>query len=217
MILGELWRFFEKEIFQMDSTELLFNQYKDNNLDVDTDGGNEIRKENLRKYFESFDEKPTVLAIGEAPGPWGCRFSGIPFTSERQLIQQNFLFHGKQSSNTKLVRVKHKKSPFSLNTSKIFWDVMNEYHPKFFVWNCVPFHPYKHDDILSVRTPTKLEVKRYSEMLKKIIDIINPDVTLAVGKKAFSALERIGEQSKYVRHPSYGGAKEFKTGMIAYL
>lgn len=66
MTLEKLWMFFEKEIFQIDSTELLFNQYKDNNPDVDTDGGNEIRKENLRKYFERFNEKPTVLVIGEA-------------------------------------------------------------------------------------------------------------------------------------------------------
>jgi len=84
--MNSLWNLFKNKIFAIPSSEILFNQYMSSNIDVDLPNAAEIRRKNLYDYFKSFPKKPSFVLIGEAPGPWGCRFSGIPFTGERQLI-----------------------------------------------------------------------------------------------------------------------------------
>jgi len=88
---------------------------------------------------------------------------------------------------------------------------MAPYHPKFFVWNCVPFHPHKRWEILSIRSPTMREVSFYSDILSELKTVVKPIHIFAVGRKAELGLKQIGVRPIYVRHPSYGGAREFKT------
>lgn len=213
MILDNLWHLFEKKIFSIPSSNDLFNQYKNRDPRVDLPNAVEIRNQNLYNYFKSFSKKPGVVLIGEAPGPWGCRFSGIPFTGERQLLMKELPFSGNQSSRNKPKIEVRKATPYVSNSARIFWGVMKQYHPKFFVWNCVPIHPYKHNNMLSVRTPTSKEVKNYSILLSEILSILKPKHIVAVGKKAEFSLSQLGIPCTYVRHPSQGGATKFKKGI----
>jgi len=74
-----------------------------------------------------------------APGYKGCRFSGVPFTSEAQLSSGLLPFKGDRSSCM--------NQPWSENTATIFWRVMMRYHPDFIAWNCFPFHPHEPNTI----------------------------------------------------------------------
>ena len=213
MIFNNLWHLFEKKIFSIPSFNGLFNQYKDRNPHVDLTNAVDIRRQNLYNYFKSFPKKPTVVFIGEAPGPWGCRFSGIPFTGERQLLMKELPFSGNQSSRNKPKIEVRKATPYVSNSARIFWGVMRQYHPKFFVWNCVPIHPYKKGNILSVRTPTTEEVMHYSNLLAEILSLLKPKKIIAVGKKAEFSLNKLGIPCIYVRHPSQGGAVKFRNGI----
>jgi uracil-DNA glycosylase len=94
---------------------------------------------------------------------------------------------------------------------------MKAYHPRFFVWNCVPIHPYKAGSILSVRTPTAGEVLRYSPVVAEIIRRLKPEKIVAVGRKAQYSLSHLGIPCDYVRHPSQGGAIKFKQGISGTL
>jgi uracil-DNA glycosylase len=213
MSLNDLWKYFEGKIFPIESSPGMFNQYRDADLRVDRSDAAAIRRKNLRNYIGSFEKKPPVLLIGEAPGPWGCRFSGIPFTGERQLLAGVLPFAGKNSSRPEpMVRLR-KSSPFVSNSARIFWSTMLSYHPRFLIWNCVPFHPYQNTDILSVRTPTSNEVREYSSFLAEVIAAIEPERIIALGRKAESSLGLLGLQCSYVRHPSQGGAVRFKEGI----
>lgn len=50
-----------------------------------------IARKNLLRYLtEMSKRKPSVLLVGEAPGKDGCAISGIPFTSEYQLLNEPF-------------------------------------------------------------------------------------------------------------------------------
>src|SRR5437879_5237580 len=51
---------------------------------LDRPGAAALRSANLLDYLGS-RRQPGLLLVGEAPGYRGCRFSGIPFTSERSL------------------------------------------------------------------------------------------------------------------------------------
>jgi uracil-DNA glycosylase len=185
----------------------LFNQYNSIIPDVDLPDAPEIRRENLRRYLRSFSENPTAIVIGEAPGWRGCRFSGIPFTSEAQLCDNTVPFlKGFQSSNHHL--------PYKENTATIFWQHMAHYHPTFFVWNCIPFHPYKPNDPLSNRTPSNEEIIDHLMLLSEMISLIKPDLIVAVGKSAEHALKKMNNIAfTYVRHPAHGGASDFRAGM----
>lgn len=210
MLLNDIWHLFQKRVFPIQSTEILFNQYKDSDPIVDLPNANNIRKQNLRNYLGSFSQRPPILVVGEAPGPRGCRFSGVPFTSEAQLCAHGYLpFAGRQSSA--------RESPYAENTATIFWKVLAPYHPKFFVWNCVPFHPHKQGEILSIRSPTKREVSFYSGILSELKTLVKPIHILAVGRKAEFGLKQIGVRPIYLKHPSHGGAREFRTRLARAL
>lgn len=53
---------------------------------------NENTVNNLKLYLKKMLKiKPKYLLVGEAPGYKGCRWSGIPFTSEEILDTSSFL------------------------------------------------------------------------------------------------------------------------------
>ena len=66
---------------------------------------------------------------------------------------------------------------------------------------------------MSNRTPTKKEVDQNIHYLKTLIDMFKPKTVIAIGRKAESALLRLGVGHSYVRHPAQGGQKEFVSGI----
>ena len=210
MLLNDIWDLFQNRVFPTQSTEILFNQYKDSDPIFDLPNGNNIRKQNLRNYLGSFSQRPSIMIVGEAPGPRGCRFSGVPFTSEAQLCTHgSFPFAGRQSSA--------RESPYAENTATIFWKALAPYYPNFFVWNCVPFHPHEQGETLSIRSPTKREVIFYSDILSELKTLVKPIHILAVGRKAELGLKQIGVRPIYLKHPSHGGAREFRARLARAL
>jgi hypothetical protein len=215
MILQDIWNLCEDEIFLVTSTDILFNMYKDFDERVDLANAAEIRRNNLYNYLQSFKRKPEFLIIAEAPGPWGCRFSGVALTSEYQLVYNKLPFHGQLSSRKEPAIDVKKTAPYRSNTSDQFWEVMLPFHENIFVWNCVPFHPHKIGRILNpIRNPSTNEVKQFSDILVKLRDILGPKKILSVGKTSFNALEKLHIESRYIRHPSRGGFKKFKEEIL---
>jgi len=92
------WLKLEAILMGPPSSEIVFNQYHDWNDQVDVPEAAAIRRENLRQYLAETIETATLLVVGEAAGPWGCRFSGVPFTGERQFLDSSFPFSGNWSS-----------------------------------------------------------------------------------------------------------------------
>lgn len=205
MILGDVWTFFNENLFPVPSTPSLFNPYHDNEPEVDLPRGDEIRRNNLLNYLRSFTQFPTLVLIGEAPGWRGCRFSGVPFSSEAQLLQDDFPFKAERSSL--------RPSPYREATATIFWRHLSSYHPHFFAWNCIPFHPRKAGQPLSNRTPSRREIETHSEFLSDLLSLFQPEQVIALGRSAQRSLAQSGVPSVYVRHPSRGGAQPFWRGL----
>jgi len=200
-----LQAFLSERVFPLKTEDGLFNQYRDDVKGIDRRGGAKIRRENLLGYLSSFKRKPQVLLVGEAPGPWGCRFSGIPFTGEGPLSRGELPFAGRQSSASEI--------PYSERSGDIFWDALRSHHPRFLVWNTIPFHPHRPGEPLSIRKPKISEVKAHLDLLAEIVGIIRPSRIAAIGRVAENALERIGQNSIYIRHPSHGGEQKFRAGI----
>jgi hypothetical protein len=208
MLLEKVWTVLEECVFSRASTERLFNLYGDRNEDVDLPNAPAIRRENLWNYLSAYREPPSVFLLAEAPGPWGCRFSGVPITSEAQLLDPDFPVHGRQSSAG--------EQPHSEYCANIHWRVLAPYFPRFLTWNAVPLHPHG-ERPLSIRTPTTREVTGFSIVVMAFLEALQPAHVVAVGRKAERALNHLDVPHVYVRHPSQGGSKRFEEGVLDIL
>lgn len=209
MVLNELWRLLEDRVFPVPSTEILFNPYSTVDPDLDRPGADTIRRSNLLAYLGSFDRVPPVLIVGEAPGPRGCRFSGVPFTNEAQLLSGTHPFSGRQSSN--------RPAPYGAYSSNALWDALGRYYPRFLLWNSVPFHPHRPGEALSIRTPRGTEVREWSGLLGEMVGLLQPELIVALGRKAQEAMRQVGVGCIYLRHPSMGGLRAFRDGVVKLL
>ena len=90
-------------------------------------------------------------------------------------------------------------------TATIVQRVLRELELTALCWNVVPTHPGTET---SNRRPTKEEVVASQPFLA---ELAHGRRVLAVGRLA----ERV-TGAPYVRHPSYGGAAEFKDGLLAF-
>lgn len=169
---------------------------------------NVIRRDNLYAYLSvMYNLKPSVLLVSEAPGYNGMKRTGIPFTSERILLTHSFFKNG----NYRVVSFNDTRAESS---ATIVWSVLDSIDASFLMWPSFPFHPHKKDSLDSNRPPTKNELKFGEKFLKDLIGIFEIKTTIAVGRKAEKSLKSLGYQPKYIRHPSQGGANDFKEGLI---
>jgi len=208
-MLDPVWDLFQRRVFSVASTDDLFNPYRDRNAELDIEDAPSIRRHNLRRYLECYDTSPPLFLLAEAPGPWGCRFSGVPITSESQLADPDFPIDGEPTSR--------QNEPHTEYSAGIFWRILQPHFPRFFVWNSVPLHPHDPGEPLSIRNPRRTEVREWQDLLVDLLDILKPETILGVGRKAERALQEAGAGGSYVRHPSQGGARKFEEGIDAAL
>ena len=204
-MLTDVWRLFEEHVFSAPTTDEAFNPYRTRHPDLDVANAPALRRINLRAYLEAYDNSPPLFLLLEAPGPWGCRFSGVPITSEAQLVDPDFPINGRPTST--------EAEPHTEYSASIFWRVLQPHFPHFFVWNSLPLHPHDPGDPLTIRTPRRTEVREWKPLLTDLLDTLDPDRIVGVGRKAERALDEAGADPTYVRHPSQGGAKKFEAGI----
>lgn len=207
-VRGPLAPMFEschERLFGFPGSELLLNPYADEDPSYDLVGAATIRQHNLARYFDSYRTRPEVVIVAEAPGPWGCRFSGVPITSEEQLLDPEFPLGGEVSGSGGV--------PHSEYSARIFWRVMAEYFPRFVVWNALPLHPHREGEPMSIRTPRVSELRLFASVTGVLVSCVRSARVVALGRKAETQLGELGLECTYVRHPSQGGATAFEEGM----
>lgn len=145
----------------------------------------ELRRARLAGYLAE-RAGARYLLVGEAAGYRGARISGVPFTSERQLS-------GRGSAEATATIVHRTLVELGLET-----DVL--------LWNVVPTHPHQLGNPRSNRPPTKSEV---GEAMRFLGPLAAGRRLIPVGRLAHSVLG-----GRYVRHPSHGGAAQFRLGLL---
>jgi uracil-DNA glycosylase len=147
-----------------------------------------VRRERLCAYLSRRRDTP-VLLVGEAAGYRGARVSGLPFTSQRQLTGSG---------------------PVEA-TATIVHRVLAELglEERVLLWNVVPTHPHRPGEPDSNRRPTSAEIEASLPFLE---ELARGRRLIAVGRLAASVLD-----APYVRHPSHGGSREFRSGLVELL
>jgi len=178
------------------------------------------RRENMAAYLEARAQSARVLLLGEAPSHRGCRFTGIAFCSETELIHKRALVARKRLTLTS--RYAHVK-PQRERSAAVIWDEIDRAGAAFEVvlWNAFPWHPYVAEGaggrcgVASNRRPRTTEVEHGRRALWALLDCFtHPIEIFAVGKVAEDALARWEELrcAGYIRHPSQGGEALFREG-----
>jgi uracil-DNA glycosylase len=130
-----------------------------------------------------------LLLVGEAAGYRGARLSGIAFTSERQLTGSG----PAEASATIVHRV--------LEELGLTEHVL--------LWNVVPTHPHRPGEPESNRRPLAAEIDASRSFLEQLADGRR---VIPVGRVAEATIGTAG-----IRHPSHGGAQEFRAGLAALV
>lgn len=182
-----------------------FNQYRDSGPD-DVPGAPALRLANLRAYLERRRSADTVC-LGEAGGYQGMRWSGIAFTSERDLAA-----YGAPFRPTSANRPRGWSEPSGTIVHRTLRALGAEH--RVILWNTVPTHPHRPGEPLSNRRPHAGEVAAGAIFVARMLAIVQPRQVVAVGRIAQSVL---GEGAPYVRHPANGGASAFAEGLAAIL
>ncbi len=179
------------------------NQYRDAGPD-DVPDAPALRRANLRFYLEQRRDAE-IVAVGEAAGYQGMRWSGIAFTSERDLLRW-----GRPYLPTCRTRV------WSEPSGTIVHGLLEERGAESHVilWNAVPTHPHQPGKPLSNRRPTVAEIAAGRMLTERFLNLVRPRVLIAVGRIALAAL---GNDALYVRHPANAGATAFRRQMAAIL
>jgi hypothetical protein len=186
-----------------------FNQYRDVDLELDIPNGAAVRRRNLGHYLETFADARFVL-VGEAAGYAGCRFSGIPFTCEAQLVGAEPLgwVRGKD-----VARSSTRETLWVERSARIVWQALGE-RADCVLWNAFPWHPFGQAGPLSNRAPGR-DLSDGLEVLRCLLASFPSARPYAIGRVAQRALESIGVSAPYIRHPSHGGKRKFMAGVAA--
>ena len=180
-----------------------FNQYAEAGPD-DVPGAPEIRLANLRAYLAE-RAGADVVCLGEAGGYQGMRWSGIAFTSERNLLRWGAPYRPSCAART-----------WSEPSGTIVHKVLEELgaERRVILWNTVPTHPHRPGEPLSNRRPTVAEVEAGAPLAMRLIELVRPRTVVAVGRIAESVLP---PGTTYVRHPANAGGPAFREGMRVIL
>lgn len=166
--------------------------------------GAALRRANLRRYLLTMRAlEPTAVLVGEAPGYRGCRLTGVPFTSERLLLDGvaggGYAIAGNPAT--------------AEATATIVWQTLRALPRLPLLWNAYPFHPHRPGNPRSNRAPRPAELLAGERYFRTLLALFAECRVLAVGRKATLALTRWGIDFTAVRHPSHGGKTAFQTGV----
>lgn len=169
------------------------------------------RLERLRAHLAT---DAIAVLIGEAAGYQGCKVSGIPFTSERLILEGTI-----PRIDAPAGRLSTRLRPWSEPSATTVWRTLHAQGiaERTVLWNAYPWHPHKPGMRHSNRTPTRAERTAGVPVLAALLGLFPHARVFAVGRNAESSLAELGIAATSLRHPSMGGAATFARQLRAAL
>jgi hypothetical protein len=191
------------------------NPYRQQAADLDRGGAARRRLRNLEAYL-ALVGRPRWLLIGEALGYRGGRFSGIAFTSERQLLggPEHRL---RWTTSPPFAATSRNPALWLEPSGSVVWSALAGRPRAVLLWNAFPWHPAGRRGPLSNRRPESCLVAANLHVLELLLHAVGPARPLAAGRTAAAALARLGVAAPALRHPAHGGATLFRRQLAAEL
>jgi uracil-DNA glycosylase len=173
-----------------------------------------LRRENMAAYLAHRATSARVLLLGEAPSHRGCRFSGIAFCSETEIVHKRELV---APGTLALTSADAATRPQRERSAFVIWEELAHagVAHQVVLWNAFPWHPHGVEGVATNRKPRTREVMDGREALERLLACFSHDLSIfAVGKVAEAALlSWPGHDSAgCLRHPAQGGEAKFREG-----
>ncbi len=184
--------------------EGVFNPYRDRCVEWDSGESPKIRRKNLQCILDAaIAAKVDTIWVARDLGYRGGRRTGVPMTDEVHLSKAAALFHA-----SSLVKAT-KGTVVSERTASIVWEALSAINEPIMLWNVFPFHPHEPHDPMTNRCHTSRERRETMHFLWDLVALLRAKRLVAIGRDAQAALSDSPISVVEVRHPSYGGQKEF--------
>ena len=150
-----------------------------------------------------------ALWLGRDFGWRGGRRTGLAFTDDAHFSEHLAGFGLKAQRPTR-------GPPLPERTAAVVWEALAG-EENFFLWNVFPLHPHAPDAPFSNRAHRAAERAAGEALLSALVDLLRPELIVAVGGDAERAAARVapGVERVAVRHPSYGGEAQFRAQVSA--
>lgn len=198
---------FVKELASI-SLDNVFNPYHDTCHIYDKADAARLRRTNLRTYLSSsLNRGVDTIWMGRDLGYRGGRRTGLALTDEAHLPDVGIVYPGCSPKKST------KGFVCAERTAAEIWSILKIIDKPPFLWNVFPFHPHELGQPFTNRRFTVKELAKVSELNDVLIRWLKIERIVAIGQDAAKYASSFGVEVITVRHPSYGGVREFRSGM----
>jgi len=186
----------------------VFNPYADVCPVHDLSDAAAFRRRNLRSYLAAAKAIGVdTIWMGRDLGYRGGRRTGLALTDELHLSEMGKLYPGCES------RQATKGAAVAERTAAEIWTILRNLELPPLLWNVFPLHPHEPGNPFSNRRFSSGELREVEELNAALISWLNIKRIVAIGQDAAHYASRFDVKVTTVRHPSYGGVKDFRNGM----
>ena len=186
----------------------VFNPYVDVCPHCDMDDAAKIRRQNLVRVLDSaLAQGVSSIWVARDLGYRGGRRTGLALTDEVNLSSHAELF------GVRTLRRATIGPMVSERTAKVVWRTLRMIDQPIFLWNVFPLHPHGPASPMTNRRHTRAERLACSHLLEWLIAKLRPRIAVGLGRDAYEALIGMNVIVQRIRHPSYGGQREFESGI----
>lgn len=186
----------------------VFNPYADLCPMHDREGATDVRRSNLRTYLASIQEIGVdTIWMGRDLGYRGGRRTGLALTDESHLSAMKQCYPGSNAERATI------GLPLAERTATEIWSALRQLSIPPLLWNVFPFHPHEPDDEMSNRRFSARELRVVDSLNRELVRWLKIRRIVCIGQDAAKYASSLNVEVECVRHPSYGGVSEFRSGI----
>lgn len=192
-------------------SESVFNPWAANCEHADAENSFSIRRENLRAVLCACAAAKNVdVWIGRDLGWRGGRRTGVALVDEMSLTEYAHSIEIPNLAKATAGPTMRERTATEVHLARA------RVSRKVFFWNVFPFHPHEMSNAQSNRMHTPRERKIGLVFLEMVLSLLPAERLITIGNDATNALSAASVKCYPVRHPSYGGQKEFHSQIDAH-